>query len=181
MAPEREVAALRPRAPVHLVRGVDPCRRGSFRGRPMKPALRSETQLGRSEPVSGAVRGREHRVERGGELTPPAGGDAAVAGVGGGERVGVGADAVPNATQPPLFLARFSPKFRPFPAIFRPFSPSRRQEAGQRKETAEKRRKTGEKRPRNSGLSGVGLPGFFVVQWSMSYQLSNAPARRNWL
>ena len=23
--------------------------------------------------------------------------------------------------------------------------------------------------------------GFFVVQWSMSYQLSNAPARRNWL
>ena len=66
--------------------------------------------------------------------------------------------AVPNATQPPLFLARFSPKFRPFSVIFRPFSPSRRQEAGQRKGTAETRRKTGEKRPRNCGLSGVGIP-----------------------
>ena len=64
----------------------------------------------------------------------------------------------PNATQPPLFLARFSPKFRLSSAIFRPFSPSRRQEAGQRKGTAEKRRKTGEKRPRNSGLGGVGIP-----------------------
>ena len=66
--------------------------------------------------------------------------------------------AVPNATPPPLFLARFSPKFRPFSAIFRPFSPSWRQEARQHKRTAEKRRKTGEKRPRNSGLSGVGIP-----------------------
>ena len=60
--------------------------------------------------------------------------------------------AVPNATQAPLFLDRFSPKFRPFFAIFRPFSPSRRQEARQHKITAEKRRKTGGKRPRNSGL-----------------------------
>ena len=31
--------------------------------------------------------------------------------------------AVPNATQPTLFLARFSPKFRPFYAILRHFSP----------------------------------------------------------
>ena len=66
---------------------------------------------------------------------------------------------VSNATQAPLFLARFSPKLRPFSAIFRPFSPSRRQEAGQRKGTAGKRRKTGAKRPRNSGLGGVGIPG----------------------
>ena len=69
-----------------------------------------------------------------------------------------GSSSVPNATQPPLFLARFSPKFRPFSAIFRPFSPSWRQEARQHKITAEKRRKTGEKRPRNSGLGGVDIP-----------------------
>ena len=54
-----------------------------------------------------------------------------------------------NATQPPLFLARFSPKFRPFSAILRPFSPSRRQEAGQRRKTGGKTvqngRKTAEK------------------------------------
>ena len=66
---------------------------------------------------------------------------------------------VSNAAQPPLFRARFSPKFRPISAMFRPFSPTWRQEAGQRKGTAEKRRKTGEKRPRNSGLGGVGIPG----------------------
>ena len=73
---------------------------------------------------------------------------------------------MPNATQPPLFLARFSPKFRPFSAIFRPFSPSRRQEAGQRKGTAENGRKTAEKRPRNSGLGGVGIPLFFLLSSS---------------
>ena len=56
----------------------------------------------------------------------------------------------------PLFLGRFSPKFRPFYAIFGPFSPSWRQEAGNRERTVKRRRKTGEKWPRNSGLKALG-------------------------
>ena len=72
------------------------------------------------------------------------------AGCGEGMREPIGP--VPNATQPPLFLARFSPKFRPFSAIFRPFSPSWRQEAGNRERTVKRRHETGETWPRNGGL-----------------------------